>query len=93
MCEGECHSLGSLPDLAGTAVHEDARLHSDERREKAHDGVEKVGMARNGDEAHDSAGASVDKAGSACTASKIRQMKVIRPRIVSAPKMISPVGT
>ena len=66
MCEGECHSLGSLPDLAGTAVHEDARLHSDERREKAHDGVEKVGMARNGDEAHDSAGASVDKAGSAC---------------------------
>ena len=27
------------------------------------------------------------------TASKIRQMKVIRPRIVSAPKMIRPVGT
>ena len=27
------------------------------------------------------------------TASKIRQMKVIRPRIVRTPKMIRPVGT
>ena len=46
-------------------MHENACLHSDERREKPHDGIEKVGMARNGDETHDSAGASVDKAGSA----------------------------
>ena len=27
------------------------------------------------------------------TASKIRQMKVIRPRIVRAPRITSPVGT
>ena len=27
------------------------------------------------------------------TASKIRQIKVIRPRMVSTPRMISPVGT